>query len=273
MTEEERIDFAMQNIDNLEAHGSPERAREQWKIWQRSFDPACPSENPYQAEDGSGCVEKPDNSNTPGAGGRQNLPGGVAGNPSGGGGGGRGGGQGSSSTTASSTPGDSPLSGQLEAQLQSDLTGGPSRYSPEAVAKIEADQFARARRQEQLQLEESRRDSAGRGVSRSGGADAALRSIRSGTGQQILSTNSQLAQAKVQADFEDRQAAIQNSQRYIDSLRQFMLQSDMNSIQREQLSAQIAMANKQLQHQTRENDRQHGRNLEFGSIFNSNSPI
>jgi len=86
-----RVEFAMQNIDDLSAHGDSNRAREQWKIWDKSFDSNCPPNTPYQAEDGTGCVEKPDNSNNPNAGGRQNLPGGVAGNPRGGGGGGGGG--------------------------------------------------------------------------------------------------------------------------------------------------------------------------------------
>ena len=275
MTPDQRVDYAMQNIDDLSAHGDPNRAREQWKIWQRSFDPACPGESPYQAEDGSGCVEKPDNSNTPGAGGRQNLPGGVAGNQ-GGGGGGAGGGAGgaTSSTTASSTPGgQGGISDTIWDQIRGDLDGGPSRYSDENVAAIEADQFARARRQEALQLEESRRDSAISGTSRSGGAQAARRGIRAGTGQQILANRSQIQQGKIQADFEDRQAAIKNAQNHLNSLRQYMLQSDMNSIQREQLSAQIAMANKQLAWQTTENDRAHQRGLEERSLFDPNSPL
>ena len=91
MTEQQRVDYAMQNIDNLDAHGDSTRAREQWTTWQRSYDPACPGESPYQAEDGTGCVEKPDNSNDPNAGGRQNLPGGGSGNPRGRGGQGQGG--------------------------------------------------------------------------------------------------------------------------------------------------------------------------------------
>jgi hypothetical protein len=31
--------------------------------WQDSYNPKCPPDRPYNAEDGSGCVEKPDNSN------------------------------------------------------------------------------------------------------------------------------------------------------------------------------------------------------------------
>jgi len=242
------------------------------------LDESCPPETPFRQDKAhmdkwfggqgysGGCVEKPQDQT--GGGGRGG----------GGGGGGRGGGQGSGSTTASSLPGGQDgISGTIWDQIRGDLEGGPSRYSPENMAAIEADQFARVRRQEQLQLEESRRDAAMRGgggsISRSGGQAAALRGIRSGTGQQILANRSNIAQAKIDADYQDRQAAIKNAQNYLNSLRQYMLQSDMNSIQREQLSAQIAMANKQLSWQTRENDRQHGRNLEYGSIFDPNSPM
>jgi hypothetical protein len=140
------------------------------------------------------------------------------------------------------------------------------------VAAIEADQFARARRQEQLQLEESRRDAALRGVSRGGEQGSALRGIRAGTGQQILANRAQLQRDKVQADFEDRQAAIKNAQNYLNSLRDYMLRTDMNAIQREQMAAQIAMANKQLAWQTKENDRSYQRNLSTQALLGGGNP-
>jgi hypothetical protein len=63
MTPEQRAEWSAQNIDDLSAHGDATRARAQWMAWQKSYDPNCPPSDPYQAEDGSGCVEKPDNSN------------------------------------------------------------------------------------------------------------------------------------------------------------------------------------------------------------------
>ena len=89
-----RVEHAMSNIDDLGAHGDANRAREQWRIWDKHFDENCPPNMPYQAEDGSGCVEKPDNTNrslAQGGGGLQNLPGGGGRGRGRGGGGGRGG--------------------------------------------------------------------------------------------------------------------------------------------------------------------------------------
>jgi len=63
MTPEQRAEWSMQNIDDLSAHGDAARSKAQWMTWQKSYDPNCPPSDPYQAEDGSGCVEKPDNSN------------------------------------------------------------------------------------------------------------------------------------------------------------------------------------------------------------------
>lgn len=91
MTPEQRAVWSMQNIDDLSAHGDKERSYSQWMEWQKSYDSNCPPATPYQAEDGSGCVEKPDNSNKPGGGGA----GGGGGQGGGGGyGGGAGGGGG-----------------------------------------------------------------------------------------------------------------------------------------------------------------------------------
>lgn len=65
MSPEQRARWSMEHIDDLSANSdwSPEQRWRQWMYWQDSFDPKCPPNAPYQASDGSGCVEKPDNSN------------------------------------------------------------------------------------------------------------------------------------------------------------------------------------------------------------------
>lgn len=68
MSPEQRARWSMEHIDDLGGGGkqtNPEQAWRQWMYWQDSFDPSCPPAAPYRAEDGSGCVEKPDNSNNP----------------------------------------------------------------------------------------------------------------------------------------------------------------------------------------------------------------
>jgi len=87
MTNEQRAYASSKYIDNLDKNSDwdDQKRWTQWMHWQDSFDKNCPPDFPYQASDGSGCVEKPDNSNYSDA---------QLGRPSsgGGGGGGRGGG-------------------------------------------------------------------------------------------------------------------------------------------------------------------------------------
>lgn len=62
MSPEQRARWSMEHLDALD-YRTRQSSFDQWMAWQRHFDPSCPSSAPYQAEDGSGCVEKPDNSN------------------------------------------------------------------------------------------------------------------------------------------------------------------------------------------------------------------
>ncbi len=160
--------------------------------------------------------------------------------------GGGGGGQGGSGGGAGGGGGQGFGNGQMDEMTnywKSLIQQGPSRYSPEAMAALEADQFSRARAQEKLQLDQSRQDMAQRGVARSANQNAAVRQIGVGTGQQIMAQRSQIQQAKIKADYEDKQNAIKNAESWVNSMRDYMLRTDMNAIQREQIAAQIRLAN------------------------------
>jgi hypothetical protein len=117
------------------------------------------------------------------------------------------------------------------------------------MAAMEADQFSRARRQEKLQLDQANQDMAQRGVARSANQNAAKRQIGVGTGQQIMANNADLAKRKIDADYQDKQAAINNAMNYVNSMRDFLLRGEGNAIQREQISAQIRLANMNIQAQ------------------------
>lgn len=125
-----------------------------------------------------------------------------------------------------------------------------SRYTPEAMAAMEANQFSRARAQEKLQLDAAKQDMAQRGTSRSVNQNAAVRQIGVGTGQQIMANNADLAKRKIEADYQDKQAAIKNAQDWVNSMRDYMLRTDMNAIQREQIAAQIRLAQMNITQQT-----------------------
>lgn len=136
-----------------------------------------------------------------------------------------------------------------------------SRYSPEAMAAIEADMFARARAQEKNQLDDARADMAERGVARSGNQNAVMRGIRSGTGAAIMQNRAQVVRAKIDADYQDKQAAINNAKEWVNSMRDYMLRTDMNAIQREQIAAQIRLANMNIQAQQSQLEQQYQNNL------------
>jgi len=110
MSNEERAKVSSLYIDDLATNSdwSPEQRWHQWMNWQDSFDQNCPPDAPYQAEDGSGCVEKPDNSNYSDAQLGRPSPGGGGG----GGGGGRGGGRGGGGGTGFNSPIYDYLKGQ-----------------------------------------------------------------------------------------------------------------------------------------------------------------
>lgn len=157
----------------------------------------------------------------------------------GGGVGGGGGGGGSSSMSASSTPGGGDMQ-----QWWADLIKqqGTSRYTPEAMAALEADNFQRTRAQEKLQLDASRADQAQRGVRGSAVNNAAGRDIRAKASASITSNRADLQRKKIDADYQDKQAAITNAQNYVNSMRDYAMRMEGNSIQREQIQAQIRLA-------------------------------
>lgn len=199
----------------------------QLMAWEKQKDSSCPPNTPYRAYDGSGCVEKPIDSNNPGAAGGGGGAGGAGGSGGGGGGGGA----------------NNGYLDEMTAYWQNLVKNqDKSRWSPEAMAAVEADAFARARAQEKNQLEDAQADMAARGVRGSANQNATMRGIRAGTGASIMQTRAQLMRAKVDADYQDKQAAINNAKEWVNSMRDYLLRTDMNAIQREQIAAQIRLA-------------------------------
>lgn len=145
-----------------------------------------------------------------------------------------------------------------------------TRFTPEVMAALEADQFARARAQEKNQLEDAKADMAQRGVTGSPNQNATLRGIRGGTGAQIMSTRAQVMKAKVDADYQDKQAAIKNAQDWVNSMRDYMLRTDMNAIQREQIAAQIRLAQMNIKAQSESLEQQYQNNLSTYLLTNGN---
>lgn len=213
--------------------------------WESQKSSGCPPKTPYMAYDGSGCVEKPIDSNRP---------------QGGGGGGGGAGGPGGGGVGAGGAGGPGGF-GDMNEWWKNQIMSSTSRYSPEAMAALEADSFARARRQEKLQLDAANRDMAERGVRGSAYMNTVKRDISAKTSGQIASDRANLMRAKIDADYQDKQAAIKNAEAWVNSMRDYLLRTDANAIQRAQIEAQIRLATMNINAQKDMLEQQYRNNL------------
>jgi hypothetical protein len=116
------------------------------------------------------------------------------------------------------------------------------------LAKVKAQMEGSVRRQQ----EEARGEAAGRGMARAGATGARMDDIRRGAESAFTGEYSDLLQKKVDADFQDRMAGLDRAMQYVDSLKMQLYRQDMTALQREQLRAQISMAEANIRAQ-REN--------------------
>jgi hypothetical protein len=251
MTPEQRAVWSMENIDDLSAHGDRQRAYAQWLEWQKDYDPNCPPGAPYQAADGSGCVEKPDNTN-------KGYQAGV-------GGGGRGEG-GGATAVAGGGGGDATgtgLAGMMETNLKSMLAGGSSRYSPEAMQGLLAQIKQRIESSKANQVRQAQSEAAGRGMSRSGRTGSNIAAINRGAEAEFTGQYGNVLRAKIDADRQDKLDALDRAQKYIDMLRDESYRRDMSAIQRQQFQANLdlAYANLANQRQALASSQQHQRDM------------
>lgn len=118
----------------------------QLMAWEKQRDPNCPPNTPYQAYDGSGCIEKPIDSNNPNAAGGSGGGGGGGGGGQGGGGGTGGSGSGSPEASVQNRPDYNPNTNYVtHRQIGSNYgpsagpqTGGPEPAPDQAYAAYQA---------------------------------------------------------------------------------------------------------------------------------------
>jgi len=200
----------------------------QLKKWESAKDSSCPPNTPYRSYTDNTCVEKPIDSNTQQAGG---------------GSGGAGGGGGAAGGPQPSGGGDpSGLSGQMEGVLKGMLAGGTSRYSPEAMQGLLAQIKQRIESSKSTQLRQAESEAAGRGMSRSGRTGTNLGAIRRGAEAEFTGQYGNTLRAKIDADRQDKNDALDRAQRYLDSMRDEFYRRDMSAIQRQQFKANLDLA-------------------------------
>lgn len=172
----------------------------------------------------------------------------CAGAPGGGGGGGGRGGAGGGGGTTKPNFTDPALaqSGYLWSVIEK-MLGGPSRYTPEVMSSLMGGIKTGAERAAANQTEESNADLASRGIARSTVAAEAQRGIRANVYDQVLEGRNQINRAKIDADYQDKLAALQAAQQWIDSLRNFVAQSNATQAQKEAAMANITLGYARLQ--------------------------
>jgi hypothetical protein len=160
----------------------------------------------------------------------------------GGGGGGASGGGGRGSFGGS---GGFGASGDFASMLQNLVTQNlnqPSRYTPEALQSLYGE-ITRQRSNQITRGERAVRQSAAqRGMSRAGATGAALRGVHDVAEQQSGAANVGVMTAKINADYADKNAALDRAQKYLDSMRDNEYRYTLVGEQRRQFDANLALA-------------------------------
>jgi hypothetical protein len=222
--------------------------------------PACPPGTPFKSENTlngaaiPGCFEKPVDC-PPGS--YKSGPGTncVSGTPGGGGAGGAGGpgggpgGSGGFSLSAGLSGGLPGLSGPVWDAILKRLQTQGSRFTPEVMAAIMGSIKTGAENNATTQEEEYNANLATRGLARSNVANEGYRQIRAGVGQQVQQTQAGLLKAKVDADFEDHNSAIQEGVQYLGQLQSYVASMTATQSQKEVAMAQIQLGYQQLAQQ------------------------
>lgn len=139
----------------------------------------------------------------------------------------------------------SPMANDFNSLLDKMLREGlasPSRFTPQALqamyGQITKQTSGRIRRGEAA----VRADAARRNMSRSGAVGAALRGVRDAAESDRGSAVVQVQMAKINADHQDRNAALDRAQRYLDSLRDSEYRLMISGEQRRQFDANLALS-------------------------------
>ena len=198
-------------------------------------------------------VDKPDDvgpNTPPGYNGTGDFIGGGGGGGRGGPGGGRGGRGGRGGPGGPGRqPGD--MAGASDTVWQAILgrLKGGTRYTPEAMQTMMGALKAQAEGQAQGQTAEAQADLAARGLARSSIGAGQQLAIRQNVGNQMLQASAGIQKAKIDADYQDKTAAIEEGISWLNSLRDYVSRMAATEAQKEAAMANIELGYAQLQSQ------------------------
>lgn len=129
----------------------------------------------------------------------------------------------------------------LEKIIRAQLDAG-SRYTPEVMQKLLGENARQYSNQITRGERDVRAEAARRGMSRAGSTDAAIRSVREGAEKQRGVANLAVETQKINADFQDKMAAFDRAQHFLDSMRDSEHRWALMSEQRKQFDANLALS-------------------------------
>lgn len=157
--------------------------------------------------------------------------------------------------TAAPAPRPFAFSGQvndfnalLEKMIREGLAA-PSRFTPEALQSLYGQITQQASGRIARGSQAVRAEAARRGMQRAGSTAAALRGVRDVAETERGSANVNVQLTKINADYQDKVAALDRAQRYLDSLRDSEYRMLLASEQRRQYDANLALSYAQLAQQ------------------------
>lgn len=150
------------------------------------------------------------------------------------------------STSASSRPG---APGDMDSFLRNLIQGSSSRYSPEAIQKLQGQVTSNREAAVRRGTADVMQNAAARGMSRSGKVEAALRGVRDAAESAAGQQNVNIMTEQINADAQDKLAAIDRAQRYLDSLRENEYRNTLTGEQRRQFDANLALSYANLEQQ------------------------
>lgn len=126
---------------------------------------------------------------------------------------------------------------------------GESRYTPAVVSSLMGEQKTLAEGQAANQEQQLNANLTQRGMLRAPNQTEGYRSIRANVGTTLLQSNNQIKRAKIDADFEDKTAAINEGIAWLNSLRDYYARMAATSASKDVGMANVQLGYAQLQQQ------------------------
>lgn len=147
------------------------------------------------------------------------------------------------------------LAGQVEELLSGNLKGQGSRYDDATVGRLKGQAFETGQSRLKQQLGAVDAEAAREGIG--GAAVSALRSrARSDTAKDYSGATRDIANQKVQADYEDRKAALSDAMDYVNKTRDYQLGQAKNQNDRDRIESEAAVARERIASESSIVDRQ-----------------